>query len=53
MSEEFRMIVASVHEAFQTLHHAYTYDFDWILLLVGDSWAMIIGGYWIHFPLEV
>ncbi len=43
----------NTHEIIQLLHHAFTYDFEKILLLIGDRNANIIRGIWISFPEEL
>lgn len=37
----------------QILHHAYVYDFRFILLLIGDSTSNIINGVWVKFDDEI
>jgi hypothetical protein len=37
----------------QILHHAYVYDFRFVLLLIGDSTSKIINGVWVKFDAEI
>ena len=37
----------------QILHHAYVYDFRFVLLLIGDSTSTIINGIWVKFDAEI
>lgn len=37
----------------QILHHAYVYNFRYILLVIGDSKAQIINGVWVKFDEEL
>jgi hypothetical protein len=40
--------IDSVHELVQILHHAYVYDFNYVLLLVGDATGAILSGTWVE-----
>ncbi|CAB9531251.1 unknown protein [Seminavis robusta] len=43
-SDKFKRIVNSMHEAIQLLHHAFVYDLDYVLLLVGDNSGAVVYG---------
>ena len=37
----------------QILHHAYVFDFQYVLLLVGDATGIILSGTWVEFNDEL
>jgi hypothetical protein len=41
--------INSTHELVQILHHAYVFDFQYVLLLVGDATGAILTGTWVEF----
>ncbi|CAB9527303.1 unknown protein [Seminavis robusta] len=43
-SDKFKRIVNSTHEAIQVLHHAFVYDLEYVLLLVGDNGGAVVYG---------
>jgi hypothetical protein len=45
--------IDSLHELVQILHHAYVYDFRYVLLLIGDSTSKIINGIWVKFDADI
>jgi hypothetical protein len=49
LSGDIKEHIDSLHELVQILHHAYVYDFRFILLLIGDSTSAIISGIWVKF----
>jgi hypothetical protein len=53
MSDAFPYFVNVRHEALQLLHHAYCYDFRYVLIVFCNSNGGIIGGVWVHFSVEL
>jgi hypothetical protein len=52
-SDEFRALVPDRHEAIQTIHHAYVYDLEVVLLLVGDDDSGVLYGIFVNISDEV
>ena len=48
-----KKFIPSSHECIQILHHAYVYDLDIILLLIGDKKGTILRGIWVQFDREI
>lgn len=49
INPDLQRYVEKLSEAIQILHHAYTYQFDNILLLIGNQRGEIISGVWVRF----
>lgn len=45
--------IESKHEIVQILHHAYTYNFKKLLILIGDQSGNIIRGIWVCFSTQL
>jgi len=49
----FPYFVDQAKEALQILHHAYIYDVEWVLLLIGDDSARVIAGIFVQFDTRL
>ena len=47
-SSDFHKYVHSTHESVQVMHTAYVYGFEYVLLLIGDSFGNVIRGKFIN-----
>ena len=53
MSDAFPFFVNVRKEAMQLLHHAFCYDFWYVLIVFCNTHGSIIGGVWVHFSVEL
>jgi hypothetical protein len=53
MSDEFAYFVTQHKEALQLLHHAFCYNFWYVLIVFCNTHGNIIGGVWVQFSDEL
>ena len=52
-SDDFARIVRSSHELIQLLHHAYIFNLNYVLLLIGDTQGQVVFGVLVKVDMDV
>ena len=52
-NDDFSHYIEHPKEAIQLLHHAYVYDFEYVLLLIGNKRPQVVSGIFVRFDDDI